>query len=111
MALSIDDKWQKDGFYNYCKDNTFVPVVGDVGDMEELFKAKIKKTNKYSMNAKNKHSSKGNFCNCLDFEIVNTATEVNNTIYGKEVDNVIKDNMECKAVFMNMPIEERDAEE
>ena len=67
MALRIYDKGQKDDFYNYCKDNTFVPVVGDVGDMEELFKTKIKKTNKYSMNTKNKHSANGNCCNCLDF--------------------------------------------
>lgn len=46
------------------------------------------------MNAKNKHSANGNSGNCLDFEIVNTATEVNNTIYGKDIDHVIKDNLE-----------------
>lgn len=63
------------------------------------------------MNAKNKHSANGNSGNCLDFEIVNTATEVNNTIYRKDVDNVIKDNMEYKAVFVNMPIENDYAEE
>lgn len=89
MALRVDDDGQKYDFYNYCKDNTFIPVVGDVGDMEELFKTKIKKTNKYSMNTKNKHSANGNSGNCLDLEIVNTATEVNNTIYRKDVDNII----------------------
>lgn len=67
MAFSIDYKWQKDGFYNYCKDNTFVTVVDDVSNMEELFKTKIKKTNKDPVNAKNKHSANGNGGNCLDF--------------------------------------------
>ena len=63
------------------------------------------------MNAKNNHSANGNSANYLDFQIVNTAKDVNNTIYGKDVDNVIKDNMKYKAVFMNMPIEYSDAEE
>ena len=70
MVLGEIDEWQKDGFNSDGKEQPFIPVVGDVCEMKNLFKAKIENTNQHAMKAQNEHRTDGNCGNKSRFEAI-----------------------------------------
>ena len=63
------------------------------------------------MEAEDEHRADRDDRNETDFDAVETSAEVDNAKDGKEIDHVIESNMQDESVFVDMPVEESNAEE
>lgn len=63
------------------------------------------------MESEDKHRADRDDGDNTDFDAVETSAEVDNAKDGKEIDHVIESNMQDESAFVDMPIEESNAEE
>lgn len=73
-----------------------------------FFYAKVYKTDKDSMNTKNKHRPNGYKSDYTKVDVVEAVAEVNKSKNRENIDEIIEDDVKDKIVFMDMPVEEND---
>lgn len=78
--------------------------------MEILFEYKINNPDKDAMESKDEHRADRDDRNETDPDAVETLAEVDNAIDRKEIDHVKEGNMQDESIFVDMPVEENDAD-
>ena len=108
--LSILDEWKKYQDDANSNENAFAPIVCDIGETKCFFQTKVDDTNKDTMKAENNECADGDGCNKVGFDVVDRAENINETVNGKKVDDIIENNMKHETVFVDMPIEDNEAQ-
>lgn len=105
------DNWNKRHFNDNDQNGTFIPIVGDVRNVELLFKYKVNNSDKDTMEAEDEHRADRDDRNETDFDAVEASAEVDDTKDGKEVYHVKEGDVQDKSLFVDMPVEKDDADE
>ena len=79
--------------------------------MKLLFKCKVNDSDEDAMESEDKHRADRDDGDNTDLDAVETSAEIDNAKDGKDIDHVIEGDVQDKSVFVNMPIEESNAEE
>lgn len=90
---------------------TFIQVVGDIRNVELLFKCKVNDSDEDTMESEDQHCADGYDSDKRYFDAVETSAEVDDTIDGKEIDHIIEGDVQDEMVFVDMPVKKDDADE
>ena len=110
MAGNVDER-EKQKLNGNGQENAFRQVVGDVRNVELLFKCEVNDSDEDAMESEDEHRADRDERNETDLDAFETSAEVDNAKYGKEIDHVKESNMQDESVFVDMPVEESNAEE
>lgn len=108
--LSILDEWKKYQDDANSNENAFVPIVSDIGETKCFFQTKVDDTNNDTMKTEDNECADGDGCNNVGFDVVDRAEKINETVNGKQVDDIIENNMKQETVFVDMTIENNEAQ-
>ena len=79
--------------------------------MEILFDNKINNADKDAMESEDEHRADRNNRNEADFDAVETSAEMYDAQNRKEIDHVKEGDVQDKSLFVDMPVEEDNADE
>ena len=79
--------------------------------MELLFKCKVNDSDEDTMESEDKHRADRNDRNEMDFDAVETSAEMYDAQNRKEIDHVKEGDVQDKSLFVDMPVEEDNADE
>ena len=110
MLFCIDNKRQERDLYGEGEEGTGGPVVGDVGEVEDLLEGEVDEADEDAVQAEDEHRADGDNSYEAEPDGVKTSAEVDDGIDGEQVHRVIEQDVQHEAVFVDVPVEEEEAQ-